>query len=649
MPHYRGQFRGLNTDLPVAKLPSGTATEAMNVLVRGRKLAKRPGFAEFEDDANGSAGSILGIFVAAFRNGEVFIVVKCTDKKLYQRQVYPTAEAAVAFTAILTNHTHDATSPGWAHMWNDRFHYNDSGGATRWHPDHLGAGSKAYKAGQLRPAAGVTSVTAANGQKNGRYHVVHAWWNSTTREEGQVSPPVTAPVECDLDNALANGITVPVGTLPAAYEADQAVVYCSRGDTEYAELNGVEVELFSYRWYRDAIGTTAVGCNKHDDVLPADSLFTNEGGEPAGSLCGTFTGRYGIYGNIYVAAVQQDVLEYSKPDFPCMIPRSVAYSASNNQGCTDIRTVEPRPWEGRIVAPCPGGVVEIVSVGGVVGVYGPTNAWQLRVAGNGQLAIIKWIDGIGCVAHGAACATGNALNALGYRSWTVMSLAGWQDIAQDRWRTTLAEVPAAYQSLGRMACYAWGGQVWASVAKSGETYARRILVLDTVTSTPGELTIFEPACLASDESITWMTQLSHPGEDPSMLVATSKGRILQYPSGSVDDDTDFAAYWTGVFGTERGHYSQRLEKMEIHAGACCTGKVAWTVKAKRTGGDEPDGETGVLDRDEGICTIGFQPKVDGRFFEVELRSEPEGDVDDAATWEIDDIGMIVGRTDLARR
>jgi hypothetical protein len=45
----RGQFGGLNTDLPFGKVQSGTARSAVNVTVRNGKLQKRAGFSEYED------------------------------------------------------------------------------------------------------------------------------------------------------------------------------------------------------------------------------------------------------------------------------------------------------------------------------------------------------------------------------------------------------------------------------------------------------------------------------------------------------------------------------------------------------------------------------------------------------------------------
>ena len=661
MPRLRTQFGGLNTDDPPVKLPSGTATEAVNVTVSGRKLAKRPGFAVYEADvSDGSSTPILGLFIARLANGDVYVMAKCgdgdgdDDGKLYQRRVYATA--ATGFTEIACEQTIDDSNMGWSFHFADRFHYFDANGGTRWHPDHLSTDDKAFKAGYPRPTVGPTIAVANYGEKDGHYHVVYAWRNSGTEEEGQVSPPsVTAAGNTYLTVAMRTngGITVPTATQPTAYEIDTVHCYCSLGNTEAAQRGTTDVELFSYKYYSDAIGTTPVGLNKHDDVLDPETLFTNQGGEPNGALCGCFTGRYGIYGGVHVSGtLDPDMLEYSKPNYPTSIPRPVSYSAGKLQGTGlyDVKTVNARPWNGQIVSDFAGGIVEIAFSGGTVAVYGPAAAWQMRVASDGQLVPIRVME-MGCVAHGAAVGVNGEVHALAYRAWRVMSTRSHRNIAQDRFTTTLQEIPAAYQSSARMAYYSWRNQVWAAVVKSGATVAQRILILDYSASAQGELTIFEPANLGATESITCLCELACPGADPTMLVGTNLGRILQYPGSSTqitDAGTDFAANWKGIFAAERAQYRQKLEGIDVHAGASCRDRVRWGFRCKRTGGDTPNQQTGYLYRDESICTMPcLADNVDGRLFEIEFSSAAEATAADAVTWEIDDMALIVGRTDKA--
>jgi len=608
------------------------------------RLAKRPGFSEWEADVTGSADAVLFLGVAHFRDGTVYVMAKCDDGKMYQRQAYPTD--AGSFTEVPTEQTLDSTNPGWSFHYADRWHYFDSGGGTRWHPDNLSTDSKAYKAGAPAPSTGPTCTQAAGGQKDGYYHAVYAWWNSTTREEGQVSPPKAPYVNCVIpDNK--GGIAVAVGTPPSAYEVDEAVVYCSRGNTELLQREDTSVELFSYRYYKDAIGTTPVGLNKADDVLDPETQFTNQGGEPRGSLCGTWTGRYGIYGRIYESSTEKDTIEFSKPGFATMIPRPVLYSASNNQGCTDKRTIDARPWNGQIVSPCVGGVSEIVSAAGLVGVYTPTRTYQLRIANDGTLAPILWIDGIGSVGRGGACSTGTQLHAIGYRAWTMMTAQKWVNLAQDQWTTLMAEIPAAQQHRSRMAYYSWNNEVWCAVVKSEETVAQRILVLSLADNPRGEMAVYEPSCLASDEGISWMVELASPGADPAMLVATTAGRILKLGPSSqiVDAGTDFEATWRGSFGMERAQYSQRVVGIEVFAGSHCAGHVGWRFRPKRTSEHRPAQRTGRLRRDDAINTFGALGKVDGRLFEIEFNSAAESTVADAVTWDIEHLVIKVDRTD----
>ncbi|HUU82951.1 MAG TPA: hypothetical protein VM243_05540, partial [Phycisphaerae bacterium] len=140
----RGQFGGLNTDLPFGKVPSGTAREALNVTVRNGQLQKRFGFSEYEDAIN-STSPILNVFCVTFADGDVYLVAKLNVSsvgKLYTTQIYnATTKAATDIswseidiaTSVITL---SATEPGWGFLWRDRFHYFDgSTYGVRWNPD----------------------------------------------------------------------------------------------------------------------------------------------------------------------------------------------------------------------------------------------------------------------------------------------------------------------------------------------------------------------------------------------------------------------------------------------------------------------------------------------------------------------------------
>jgi len=644
MPHYRAQFRGLNTDIPACRMPSGTAREAKNVTLADGRLAKRWGFTQFEGDVTGAGDSVLGLFVARFDDGTVAVVAKCDDGKLYQREVYPSD--AGSFTELPTEQTHDSTNAGWDFMWKDRWHYCDSGGASRWHPDHLSTNSKAYKAGQYTPATGPSAAAAAQGEKHGKYHVHYSYYNSDTKEEGQISPPsldegLNDTTACDVSGSTG-GITVTAAALPAAYECDSWKVYSSYGNTETFHVGAASVECFSYRVYVDAISdSNPIGCNKADHVLDPQSLVRNEGGEPAGSTWGTWTGRYAVYGGL-----SSSMIEFSKPGFPCMIPRTVSYTAGKNHGGSDIKSLDPIPWEGQIHGALAGPDVAIESAAGVVAVYTATRIYQLRTTTDGQLTPVEWARGPGCVGSGAVASTGREIHALGYGAWTATTSRGWQDLSAERWATTLREIPGGYESAARMAYDSRRDQMWCAVVKSGETVAQRILVLDRRVAEIPQLCYYEPACLDSDEGITAMVELGYPGLDAGMLVATSAGQILRYTENQTTDaGTDFAAAWRGVFGTERSAYSQRVVRVEIQAGDDCAQRVQWTFQTKRASGDDPPERTGRVQQNNAINGIGDVGLVDGRMFELEFSSPAMASSADAVTWKIDGLTMVVDRTD----
>ncbi|HUU96003.1 MAG TPA: hypothetical protein VM487_09695, partial [Phycisphaerae bacterium] len=192
MTAIRQPLRGLNTDLYPTRLPSGTADVALNCTVTDG-LAKRDGFALWEDDVLGTGASVavLSMTVARFADGHVYVVCKCADGKLYQRCVY-SGDAGV-FTLITGGQTHDTSDPGWFFLWRDRLHHFDRVGGTRWNPD-VNSGV-AYKAGLGKPTTGMTYAAAAGGEKDGRYHVCYSLYNSTTGEESAVSTFQTPALE----------------------------------------------------------------------------------------------------------------------------------------------------------------------------------------------------------------------------------------------------------------------------------------------------------------------------------------------------------------------------------------------------------------------------------------------------------------------
>lgn len=757
----RFNFRGLHTDGSLLDLPPGAALEALNIEFLPDGLAKRQGFAEYEDDANGSATGIVNIFCVTFANAATYVVVKMADGTLWQRKVYPSA--ATIFTQITTRQTHTASEAGWGYMCNDRFHYYDSGGGSRWHPSSNGG--VAYKDGMPRPHIGPVAGAAADGEKEGFYHVHIAYKNHTTREEGVVShashltSPAAGAIETRHSDGTNGGIMATPYAYPgtatvipsAIYECDEIVTYCTMGNTEQVSVAGADSECMSFVLYQDSITSIDTpACHLADHVLRTKKRADNAGGEPPPSQFGCWTGTVAIYGgcgagtaasatmtstganndlvftavtvgpwanNVSVVfsdtgsltvvtttnarfdkkitvgidagtttaaqvleAVNADATAktivvvtnsgtdtgagtpiaiaetylsggvdvrsakvlFSIPFFPTMVPQEVNYRASNSQGGFDDQTITPKPWVGEFATGIDGDAVEIAHAGGTVCLYGPNSTWVIRSASDGRLYPVNINPGIGCVGHLGACGTGDEVHAIGYRTWSVTRAGGFRDIARHRFRATLETIPLAYQTSARMAYYAYQDQVWCAVVKAAGTVAQRILILDRSQSPEGELIMFDPACLAAGEGISAMCQLAYSRATPTMLVATTAGRILQYPSGTADDATDFAANWRGIIAPEGGDYTQRYVGCAIHTGNNVEDNVTATMRVHRTDGDSPDTASQLLTQDNRLVNIRgvtAATKMRGRVFDLDLAS--------AATvterWTIHNVTMLLDR------
>ena len=111
-------FGGLLTDPDPIQVPSGSADIALNVTVRDGKLAKRHGFAEWEDNVTGGA-DVLFLDVVHYADGSAFVIAKLDDGKLYQRR-----SSASSFTQLSAGHS--TTAVGWSFFWCNRWFYIDS-------------------------------------------------------------------------------------------------------------------------------------------------------------------------------------------------------------------------------------------------------------------------------------------------------------------------------------------------------------------------------------------------------------------------------------------------------------------------------------------------------------------------------------------
>ena len=657
--HLRQEFLGLNTDVEPNRLPSGTADVALNVSLDNGSLKKRGGFSEYEDEI-ASGYHALNIFIAHFgpstlyTAGSSYIVVKTTNgtttAKLYQKRVYPTVEAN--FTEITSERTHSYLDEGWFFMWRDRLHHFDRAGGTRWHPEHVNAANKAYRAGMPRLTTAPNVVAIAGGEKDGRYHTHVAYRNSATDEVGVVSPPNTTGgaagvVVCSL-KIDRGGIWYDALTLPTTHEVDRVGAYCTMGNTEFLERGGAGYECFSYDAYLDAITTTRPGLNKADHVLHKDEAFTNEGGEPPGSRAGCFTGSRAIYGQVYStlgtpgpsANLIPNTVFYSVPNWPTAVPQRVTYSATkSHSGTGDSTTFIPKPYVGEITSGFDGHIRALAAGGGRAVMFTSTAAYAIATAGDGRLYTQTITRSKGCAASKACVGTINAIHAMGETSWLRISDTV-DDISHKKFRTTLDDIPAGYAEVSCMAEYSHKSQVWCAVVQSGQTKAKRILIWDETLGPEGGLTIYEPVCLGETEGITCMVELAYHSAEPTMLVATDAGNIFQFPSGTIDKTTDYACSWQGYFGQERLAYNQKISGLTVLNGGNCSANVTVSIKQLRSPDESIAAKTHVLstnDQHEPIL-MDFEPRL-GRFFQVKFSSTAAS----TGEWEIHDLTLALDR------
>jgi hypothetical protein len=625
----RTPFGGINSDIPPGRTPSGTADTALNVVMENGVLQKRLGFSQFEDNVAGGS-AVKNIAVATFDDGDTYVAAKLATGAIYERK-----SSANAFTLITAAWTHNAADPGWWFFWRNFLHYGDRAGVSRWDPDRNSGVFK--KAGILRPATTLTvGATGSGAWKNGTYKATYSYRNSVTEEESLVAV-LSAGQAC---NAVA-GTILTLGNWDAiqalternTYDnVDQAVFYCTNG-------NGLN-RTHAYKELTMTVVTDITQLSRTDAQHNPAHVYTNAGGEPPGSQIGCLTARnQAIYGLVWVsAALVPGEIRFSKVGFPCMIPTKIDVSVDSGV----IEYYDPLPYEGKTVSGFGGNLVAMSYGGGRAFAFTPSKTYAIE-EGNVYPVLID--NGRGCDGALAAIGTKDAVYAINGRSLNRV-YGGVQDMALNRFGATLETVPAAYRSLTVMGYYSYKRQLWAAVTKAGATVPQRILVLDLVQDA---LTMFDIAGLAAGEYITCMTEYAYSGATPTMLIGTSAGRILQYPSATVGDvnvsgtTVHYAAQWRGYYGQERIFADQRLEGLTVHAGASCAANVTVGLRCmKESGaGETVTASTATLSKSskQELSLMDFD-RVDGSFFQVDINSANTVQ----SQWKINDLTVRLART-----
>ena len=626
----KGQFGPINSDLDVHDLPSGTCRTCLNTDLDGNTLKGRIGFDYYNIVPN--SRTILNSFTCTFANGNTYFVVKATTGSLYYLQI------GGSWGTINDKWSgHNTGDRGWFFFHGDRLYYFDSDGGTKWHPVDgtwkAGIGMPTVKAFLSIPGA------PSGGSKDGFYFATSAGRNSVTGEIGMAADLYNSKGAINgginIGSGAATGSTPPMPST-VNYEWDELWMFCSSGQANDYNYNWRDLAL-------EKVGTTApgndvplLGDNGHRQL---DEPCHNAGGEPPGATIGAYNGNRAVYGGVS----DSEIIWYSLPGQPTMVPKEYIYDTVNSK----IK-VRPRPWEGKLAFGINGKPTAISAVGERFVVYTETQTFWLVPMGDGRLRAVLADSAHGASALGAVVQTPNGTYALGVNSLTLASQRGVTNLARYRFRTILEDIPSAYIHLAVGGYSAHRGEVWFAVPKSGATVANRVLIFD---EERGTLTgIWEPANLES-LGIVAINELTTTKAEPIMLLTRSDGVILSWPNSTYTDDTgdavtvDYATNWTGYFAVENRANDLFLNRITAHMRANAGGLTA-TIAGYRTA-TEADVTEGTFEIPTTSANTAehlqteFDPNLDGNLFYVKFDSTTDQD----PNWGIAELILDLERTD----
>lgn len=642
MAKHRMTFRGLYSKIYPNALPSGAADSILNTVFEGTSLQGRKGFALW--DAN-TGSAIRSLYHVRFANGNGYNVKKVADGYLYFQ-----AETGGDWTKIATLTSEssaqmDTTDAGWFYFWHDRLYYHDRSGTLKWHPV-----DGTWRAGVYSSVGAGAMTAAAGGEKEGYYHVHIAKWNDVTNELSSVAGP-QSPGITTRQSENKGGFTVDnIAAIHAAdldYEWKRVVGFVTKGDTEYSGL-GTGAEKFSHVAYWDvdvAKGAGAMGFNKADSVLDREQRFTNAGGLPPSSRFGYFDGSQAVYLDVYAAgggAAEYGKLMFSLPRFPTMVPQRRNYSQGG-----DSKTFVPKPWEGLLSSILPGAIVGVAGVGRGRGrryvVFTTSGVYWLVPLIGGRLYPVEASKTLGGVSEKGTVWTPRSVHTLSRNAWLRVTERGLENIAHNRFDTTLEALPA--DLTGAVAgYYNLRNEVWMAVPNASG-YVQDLLIWD---ESRNEIVSTWSVAGIGVVSITAMMEVP-TATGPVMLLGLSDGRILKWPGTTYKDPgpTGYAAHWQGYVGQERRMYDQHLLRLGLHATRLPSSDNGLTLGAAglRTAAELGDTVTMVekiIKTKEDLVDqsgVEFDPNTDGNLFAVKISST----VAQGADWSVDDMILDLDR------
>ena len=506
MAFLKTTFRGLNTDEPVNHLKSGTARESRNVIFEGSLLQGRFGFDQWV--ANVGHGVLKGCVVefasrkavadgaAVFYEGECYTVLKADNGELYYANVWDGSAAVVpsSWTALDDRwEGHNTSDHGHFFTADDRLYYFDRKGGTKWSPTTFykydsasddepaygeGAEDAAWKAG-IASTKGALLTAASGGAMNGFYRVAAIKKDSRTRDTSIYPDPAAEAVETRPFDS-GGGFTVHNWTTGGAesirddtsdldYEWDTLVL----GGTMGASEQRFDAEAPSFQFFphteiaRTQAADPALGTQDETiRFLSRGRAFANAGGTPPGCRHVAWNGQYALYGNTYDSSGNPapGQLMYSLPRHPAMVPGEQTYAVGDY-----VTTVQPRPWVGMMPTAISGRIMGIGCVGSGFLVFTQNDAFSVvpsRI--DGRLRCVRTRIGMGAVSESGVVSTSHGAHALGTDTWVFASSEGARDVADDKFASTLLEIPAAQRANSILAACPFRNEVWAAVAR--ETY-----------------------------------------------------------------------------------------------------------------------------------------------------------------------------------
>ena len=140
---------------------------------------------------------------------------------------------------------------------------------------------------------------------------------------------------------------------------------------------------------------------------------------------------------------------------------------------------------------------------------------------------------------------------------------------------------------------------------------------------------------ASDEGITAMCECAVPDAAPVMLLATDKGRILQYPgTTALDSGAAYAARWRGYFNQERVGSEHQLDGLTVHTGTSVSGNVRVGCRALQTAKEDVPQVAALMQKSTGVeHPSAWFDRTFGNLFQLEFFS-PQSVV---AQWKVEDL------------